>query len=176
MFKLVRARGVVRIPPDQFGGPLDVIALDILKNEYQERLFKDLGLVLTVTKAKVSEEGMIVFGDGATYHEVEFELLTFSPIIQEVIEGDITQVDNYGVYVNMGPMDGLVHVSQIGDDNYRFDQIRGTLVGERSKKVFQKGDFVRARIMTISTAASNRLPRIGLTMKQPGLGKIEKIG
>ena len=69
-----------------------------------------------------------------------------------------------------------MHVSQIGDDNYRFDQIRGTLVGERSKKVFQKGDFVRARIMTISTAASNRLPRIGLTMKQPGLGKIEKRG
>ncbi|MEM3213435.1 MAG: RPB7/RPC8 family DNA-directed RNA polymerase subunit, partial [Metallosphaera sp.] len=96
MFKVIKAKGVVRIPPELFGEPLSKTALDILNNEYKERLFKDLGLVLTVIKANVSEEGMIVFGDGATYHEVEFELLTFLPIIQEVVEGDITQVDNYG--------------------------------------------------------------------------------
>ncbi|AEB94178.1 MAG: DNA-directed RNA polymerase [Metallosphaera sp.] len=174
MFKVIKAKGVVRIPPELFGEPLSKTALDILNNEYKERLFKDLGLVLTVIKANVSEEGMIVFGDGATYHEVEFELLTFLPIIQEVVEGDITQVDNYGIYVNMGPMDGLVHVSQIGDDNYKFDSVRGILVGEKSKKSFQKGDLVRARVMTVSSTASNRPPRIGLTMKQTGLGKIER--
>ncbi|QKQ99804.1 DNA-directed RNA polymerase [Metallosphaera tengchongensis] len=176
MFKLIKARGIVRVPPEFFGEPLDKIAIEILNNEYKERLFKDLGLVLGVINAKVSEEGMIVFGDGATYHEVEFDLITFSPIIQEVIEGDITQVDNYGIYVNMGPMDGLVHISQIGDDNYKYDSVRGILVGEKSKKSFQKGDIVRARIMTISYATGGRLPRIGLTMRQPGLGKIERRG
>ncbi|ABP96379.1 MULTISPECIES: DNA-directed RNA polymerase [Metallosphaera] len=174
MFKVVKARGVVRIPPELFGEPLNKTAIEILNNEYKERLFKDLGLVLSVIRADVNEEGMIIFGDGATYHEVEFELLTFSPMIQEVIEGDITQVDNYGIYVNMGPMDGLVHVSQIGDDNYKFDSVRGILIGEKSKKTFQKGDMVRARIMTISSTASNRLPRIGLTMRQMGLGKVER--
>ncbi|MBW9141833.1 MAG: DNA-directed RNA polymerase [Candidatus Aramenus sp.] len=174
MFKLVKARGVVRIPPEDFGQEIDQVALEILKRDYQEKLLKDLGFVLAVLNAKASEEGMIVFGDGATYHEVEFELLTYVPVIQEVVEGEITQVDNYGIYVNLGPMDGLVHVSQIGDDNYKFDPVRGVLVGEKTKKVFQKGDVVRARIVTVSSASAGKLPRIGLTMRQPTLGKLEK--
>ncbi|NON63339.1 DNA-directed RNA polymerase, partial [Acidianus sp. RZ1] len=161
MFKVIKAKGVVRIPPEYFGEDLNHIALNILKSEYQERLFKDLGLVLGILNANVSEEGMIVFGDGATYHEVEFELLTFVPTIQEIIEGPIVQVDNYGIYVNMGPMDGLVHVSQIGDDNFKFDNVRGILVGEKSKKTYQKGDIVRARVVTISSASSSgKMPRI----------------
>ncbi|ARM75807.1 DNA-directed RNA polymerase [Acidianus manzaensis] len=175
MFKIIKAKGVVRIPPEDFGNDLDSIALQILKSEYQERLFKDLGLVLGVLNAKVSEEGMITFGDGATYHEVEFELLSYVPTVQELVEGPIVQVDNYGVYVSLGPMDGLVHISQISDDNFKFDSVRGILVGEKSKKVLQKGDIVRARIVTISSvSSSNRLPRVGLTMRQPTLGKLKK--
>lgn len=175
MFKIIKARGVVRIPPEYFGNELDKVALQILKNEYQERLFKDLGLVLGILSAKVSEEGIITFGDGATYHEVEFELLTYVPTIQEIIEGPVVQVDNYGIYVSLGPMDGLVHISQISDDNFKYDAVRGVLIGEKSKKVIQKGDLVRARIVTISSASSSsKLPRIGLTMRQPTLGKVGK--
>jgi len=174
MFKLVKARGVVRIPPEDFGQELDQVAIEILKKEYQEKLFKDLGLVLAVLSAKASEEGMIIFGDGATYHEVEFELLTYVPIVQEIVEGEVTQVDNYGLYVNLGPIDGLVHISQIGDDNFKFDPVRGILTGEKTKKIYQKGDIVRARIVTISSASVGKLPRIGLTMRQPTLGKIER--
>ncbi|AWR97167.1 DNA-directed RNA polymerase [Acidianus sulfidivorans JP7] len=175
MFKIIKAKGVVRIPPEDFGNDLDNIALQILKSEYQERLFKDLGLVLGILSAKASEEGMITFGDGATYHEVEFEMLTYVPTTQELVEGPIVQVDSYGVYVSLGPMDGLVHISQISDDTFKFDSARGILVGEKSKKVFQKGDLVRARIVTISSiSSSSKLPRVGLTMRQPTLGKIKK--
>ncbi|BAB65360.1 MULTISPECIES: DNA-directed RNA polymerase [Sulfolobaceae] len=174
MFKLIKAKGIIRIPPEYFGQPLDEIALQILRQEYQEKMIKDLGLVLAVLDAKVSEEGYIIFGDGATYHEVSFEMLAFVPIIQEVVEGEVNQVDNYGVYVNIGPVDGLAHISQITDDNLKFDQNRGILIGERSKKIIQKGDRVRARIISVSTSGG-RMPRIALTMKQPYLGKIEWI-
>ncbi|BFH73428.1 DNA-directed RNA polymerase [Sulfurisphaera javensis] len=174
MFKLIKARGIIRIPPEYFGQPLDEIALQILRQEYQEKMVKDLGLVLAVLNAKVNEEGYIIFGDGATYHEVSFEMLTFVPVIQEVVEGEVNQVDNYGVYVNIGPVDGLAHISQITDDNLKYDQNRGILFGEKSKKVIQKGDRVRARIISVSTSGG-RMPRIALTMKQPYLGKIEWI-
>ena len=174
MFKVVKARGIIRIPPEYFGQPLDDIALEILRQEYQEKMLKDLGLVLAVLTAKASEEGYILFGDGATYHEVSFELLVFNPLVQEVVEGEVNQVDSYGIYVNIGPVDGLVHISQITDDNLKFDQNRGILIGERSKKIIQKGDKVRARIISISTSGG-RMPRIALTMKQPYLGKIEWI-
>ncbi|MQL54704.1 MULTISPECIES: DNA-directed RNA polymerase [Acidianus] len=175
MFKIIKAKGVVRIPPEYFGEELDKIALEILKSEYQDKIFKDLGLVLGVLSAKASEEGQIIFGDGATYHEVEFELLTYVPALQEVVEGTVAEVDNYGIYVNLGPMDGLVHISQIADDTFKFDSTRGVLIGEKSKKVLQKGDLVRARIVTVSAVSSSgKLPRIGLTMKQPTLGKLNK--
>ncbi|AHC51183.1 DNA-directed RNA polymerase subunit E' [Sulfolobus acidocaldarius SUSAZ] len=174
MFKLVRAKGIVRIPPEYFGQSVDEIAIKILRQEYQEKLIKDIGVVLGIVNAKASEEGFIIFGDGATYHEVEFDMLVYSPVIHEVIEGEVSQVDNYGVYVNMGPVDGLVHISQITDDNLKFDSNRGILIGEKSKKSIQKGDRVRAMIISASMS-SGRLPRIALTMKQPYLGKIEWI-
>ncbi|MEM0016370.1 MAG: DNA-directed RNA polymerase [Saccharolobus sp.] len=173
MYKLIKARSIVRIPPNEFGKPLEEIALNELRQQYQEKLLKDLGIVLAILNVNVSEEGIVVFGDGATYHEVEFEMLTYVPIVQEVIEGDVLQVDNYGIFVNLGPIDGLVHISQITDDNLKYDSTRGIIIGEKSKKIIQKGDKVRARIISVSSAATGKLPRIALTMRQPSLGKIE---
>ncbi|BDB97597.1 DNA-directed RNA polymerase [Saccharolobus caldissimus] len=173
MYKLIKARSIVRIPPSEFGKPLEEIALNELRQQYQERLFKELGLVLAILNVKVNDEGILVFGDGATYHEVEFEMLTYVPVPQEVIEGEVLQVDNYGIFVNLGPMDGLVHISQIADDSLKYDSARGIIIGEKSKKVIQKGDKVRARIISVASAATGRLPRVALTMRQPYLGKIE---
>ncbi len=175
MYKIVKAKGIVRIPPEYFGQPLQEVAMKVLRDEYQERVIKDIGLVLAVINAKVSEEGEIILGDGATYHEAEFEMLAFSPLIQEVVEGPIVQVTNIGAYVNLGPVDGFVHISQILDDQIHYDQIRGVLVGDKTKKSLQKGDVVRARIVSISSAGPGRMMRIALTMRQPYLGKLDWI-
>ncbi|QGA54794.1 DNA-directed RNA polymerase [Sulfolobus sp. E5-1-F] len=175
MYKLIKARSIVRIPPNEFGKPLNEIALNELRQQYQEKILKDLGLVLAILNVKTSEEGLLVFGDGATYHEVEFDMITYVPVVQEVVEGEVLQVDNYGVFVNLGPMDGLVHISQITDDTLKYDNVRGIIFGEKSKKVIQKGDKVRARVISVASAATGRLPRIALTMRQPYLGKLEWI-
>jgi DNA-directed RNA polymerase (rpoE), archaeal and eukaryotic form len=175
MFKLIKAKGIVRISPELFGKPLEETVLESLRQEYQERLIKDMGLVLAVMDVRVSEEGRIILGDGATYHDVEFQLLVFVPVPQEVVEGEVVQTDNIGVYVNIGPMDGLVHISQIADENLKFEPNRGILVGERTKRTLEGGDRVRARIVSISSPSAGRLPRIGLTMRQPYLGKLEWI-
>jgi DNA-directed RNA polymerase, subunit E'' len=102
-------------------------------------------------------------------------MLAFSPLIQEVVEGPIVQVTNIGAYVNLGPVDGFVHISQILDDQIHYDQIRGVLVGDKTKKSLQKGDVVRARIVSISSAGPGRMMRIALTMRQPYLGKLDWI-
>jgi len=174
MYKLIKARGIVRIPPESFGKPLEEVALVNLKQEYQEKLSPEFGLVLAILNAKVSEEGQIIYGDGATYHEVEFEMLSYVPMLQEVAEGEVQQVDPYGVYVNLGPMDGLLHISQITDEGMKFDKNRGIIYAEKTKKIVQKGDLMRVRIATIATSAG-RLPKIGLTARQPALGKVEWI-
>lgn len=173
MYKIFKVRSIVRIPPEYFGKPLEETALQILREQYQEKLHKDLGLILAVLSATVSEEGIVVFGDGATYHEVEFEVLSYVPVNQELVYGVVSGVDNVGLYVNIGPVDGLVHISQISDEPLKYDPTRGALMGERTKKIYQKDDKVKARIMSISSISSGRPLRIALTMRQPNLGKVE---
>ncbi|TRM74011.1 DNA-directed RNA polymerase, partial [Sulfolobus sp. E5] len=63
MYKLIKARSVVRIPPSEFGKPLEEVSINELRQQYQEKLIKDLGLVLAILDIKVNEEGVLVFGD-----------------------------------------------------------------------------------------------------------------
>jgi len=176
MFKLLRVRDVVRIPPDRFEEPLDVVATSILREKYEGVVLKDIGIIVAVVDVKVSPTGKILPGDGATYHWADFTMLVFIPQIQEVIEGEVVEVTEFGLFVRMGPVDGLVHVSQIMDDYIVYDERRGALMGKETRKIVQTGDPVRARIVTVSlTGGGTRGSKIGLTMRQPFLGKLEWI-
>ena len=53
---------------------------------------------------------------------------------------------------------------------------RGALVANETDKSLDKGDFVRARIVALSMKGNNTKDcKIGLTMRQPGLGRFEWI-
>lgn len=60
-------------------------------------------------------------GDGAAYHEVTFNALFFKPELQEVVEGEVIEITEFGAFVRIGPMDGLAHVSQVTDDYITYD-------------------------------------------------------
>jgi DNA-directed RNA polymerase subunit E' len=82
--------------------------------------------------------------------------------------------------VRLGPVDGLIHVSQVTDDFVGYDRKKGTLHGKETKRTLKEGDKVRARIVTVSmkrgvVGVTGAVGKIGLTMRQPGLGKLEWI-
>jgi len=78
--------------------------------------------------------------------------------------------------VRFGPLDGLLHVSQIMDDRVNIDEHNQRLVGVESKKDLKVGYKVRARVVSLSLSEiSPRDSRIGLTMRQPALGRLEWI-
>jgi len=62
--------------------------------------------------------------------------------IGETFNGVITGVTNFGTFVQIPELqiDGLVHVTSLGSDYYRFEADHQALVGERSGKRFQLGD------------------------------------
>ena len=63
--------------------------------------------------------------------------------IGEVYEGIISGVTNFGVYVELeNTIEGLVHISNITDDHYDFDEEHMMLVGEHSGKVYKLGEKV----------------------------------
>ena len=63
--------------------------------------------------------------------------------IGEVFDGIISGVTNFGVYVELdNTIEGLVHISNMIDDHYDFDEDNMMLVGEHNGKVYKLGERV----------------------------------
>jgi len=134
-----------------------------------------LGYVIAVVDVKVSPIGKIIPGDGATYHKVDFSLLTFYPKIQEIVEGEIVEIADFGAFVRIGPIDALLHVSQLMDDFISYDEKQGVLLGKETRRKLVTGDQVRVRITAVSLGKAGSSGKIGVTARQPFLGKLEWI-
>ena len=143
--------------------------LEAIAEEYEGLVNKKLGAVLCVTKINEIGEGKIYPTDPGIHYETTFELLVFKPELHELVEGEVVDTVDFGAFINIGPFDGLVHISQLMDDYVSFDKKNQTFIGKQTRKTLKVGDLVRARIISISWTEQNK---IGLTMRQPGLGNL----
>ena len=176
MYYMTTIEGTVRIPPYRFDEPLEDVAIETLNEEYIGQLDKNLGLMVGAFSIEAIGEGVLIMGDGAAYHNVVFNAIFFKPEQQEIVEGFVTDITEFGAFVRIGPMEGLVHVSQVTDDYINYDPRNASLLGNESKKILTEGDRIRARIVTLSLKGKTiKESKIGLTMRQPNLGKFEWI-
>ncbi len=173
VFRLVTIEDIVRVPPEHFGEDIKSIAYEQLRERYVGRVTSEMGLVIAVSDVEVKPEGVILPGDGATYHEARATLITYYPVINEVVEGEVVDIKKIGIFVNIGPVDAFVHISQIADDKMIFEEVRGELIGEETKLIIRKGNVVRGRIVNVSMAPPAHI-RIGMTLRQPHLGKVRE--
>jgi DNA-directed RNA polymerase subunit E' len=175
MFKLITLQDTIRIPPETFGNPLEKVGKEQVKAKYEGIVDEELGYVIAVTAIDVSPIGKIIPGDGATFHKVNFSILTFYPVIQEVVEGDVVEIADFGAFVRIGPVDALLHVSQLMDDYISYDEKQGVLLGKETKRKLTSGDQVRVRITAVSLGRAGSSGKIGVTARQPFLGKLDWI-
>ncbi|MEM3783410.1 MAG: DNA-directed RNA polymerase [Candidatus Bathyarchaeia archaeon] len=175
MFKLITMEDTIRIPPETFGNPLDSVGYQQVKAKYEGIVDETLGYVIAVINVKVSPVGKIIPGDGAAYHKVTFSLLTFYPTLQEVVEGEVVEIADFGAFVRIGPVDALLHVSQLMDDFISYDEKQGVLLGKETSRKLTTGDRVRVRITAVSLGRAGGSAKIGVTARQPFLGKLEWI-
>ncbi len=175
MFKLLTLQDTIRIPPETFGNPLGEVGRDQVKAKYEGMVDEELGYVIAVTRVEVSPIGKIIPGDGATYHKVTFSLMTFFPVIQEIVEGDVVEIADFCAFLRIGPVDALLHVSQLMDDYISYDEKQGVLQGKETKRKLAAGDQVRVRITAVSLGRAGSSGKIGVTARQPFLGKLEWI-
>ena len=171
MYTLVKVKEKVRVPPKEFGGKLDETIRKIVQEEYEGIVDEDLGLVIAVTGVGEVGEGKVVLGDGAAYYRANLELLMYKPMMHEVVEGAVTEITEFGAFVRISPIEGLVHVSQIMDDYINYDAKLPGFIGKKTNKRLTMDDEVLARIVTISLKGNIQNSKIGLTMRQPFLGK-----
>tara|TARA_Y100000034_G_scaffold131772_1_gene193267 strand:- start:1120 stop:1686 length:567 start_codon:yes stop_codon:yes gene_type:complete len=173
MFYELEIKNHIRLPPSSFEGDLKKSLKERLNEQYEGKIEKEQGIVIAVKEIVKVGEGVIVPGDGAAYYDVTFKLLTFRPEIQEVVLGTITDITDFGVFFDMGAIDGMIHVSQTMDDFVSISKT-GVLTGKESKKVLKTKDKCKARVVAVSYKDINN-PKIGLTMRQPWLGNLAWI-
>ncbi len=93
--------------------------------------------------------------------------------IGEVYTGMISGVTNFGLFVELeNTVEGLVHVSYLTDDYYRYDQKHYAMIGERSGNVFRIGDELEIRVVSVNTEeASVDFEIVGMKKRKPQRGK-----
>ena len=173
MFYEIELKGHIRVPPNNFGMDVEDAVLEQLNKKFKDYISKDFGIVIAVSDIVEIREGIIIPGDGSAYYDTTFKLYTFKPELQEVILGNVTQIEDFGAFVNLGPIDGMIHISQTMDDFVSFSK-SGVLTGKQSKKNIRIGDECRARIIAISYKEIKN-PKIGLTMRQWMLGSLATV-
>lgn len=174
MYLMTKRERVVRIPPDMLGEDLDAVINELTWRSFEGKIEADDLLTVMITHVEPIGLGRIVHGDGAVYQKVRYEAFVFRPMLQEVVEGTVCEILKFGAFVRFGPLDGLLHISQVMDDRIDVDTDNQRLIGKDSKRDLRVGDKVRVRIVALSlNERSPRESKIGLTMRQPGLGKLE---
>ena len=171
MFYKVELKDHIRVPPKLFGLDTKDAVIQRIKKKYEGLISKDIGVVIDVAGVKDIQEGMIIPGDGAAYFDVAFYLYTFKPELQEVVHGMVRDIADFGAFLNLGPIEGMVHVSQTMDDFVSFSKDK-VLSGRDSKRSLKVHDKCRARLIAVSYKDINN-PKLGLTMRQQFLGKPE---
>ena len=118
-----------------------------------------------LTKAKIypyNMDDMLRFGEHASMAERRADAAGYSVVdwlkceymqdkIGDEFVATVTSVTSFGLFVELNDIfvEGLVHVTELSNDYYRFDPIRHCLEGERSGKIYRLGDSVEVKVVRV---------------------------
>jgi DNA-directed RNA polymerase subunit E' len=174
MFKLITLKSKIEIPPFLFHQDKTTSARIILSEDYEGVITRNYGFIIAVVDVLSVSSGQIIPGNANTFHKVEFTILTFKPTVSEVVEGNVVEIVDFGAFIRLGPLDGLVHVSQICDDYISYEQVGNRFIGKETGKILEVHDIIRAKVIAVSLGGG-RSGKLGLSMRSPYLGKEEWI-
>jgi len=173
MYRIVTVEDKVRVPPTKLNLKVKDAVKQSIQETYEGALDPRLGVILACTEVENVGDGKIIPGNPGVFYDTIFKLLTFKPELHELVCGEVIDNTEFGSFVRIGPMDGLIHISQLMDDFVSFDNKNSTFLGKESKRTLKEGDLTRARIIAVSFGKEEN--KIGLTMRQPMLGALSWI-
>ncbi len=173
MFKILTVTDEVRVQPAKFDLELQEAVKQSLQDAIEGNVHPDYGVFLTVTEVLNIGEGSIVPEDGAIHYPAEFKILVYRPEINEIVIGEVVDITEFGAFTRIGPLDALVHVSQVMDDKIAYDPKGSVFTGKKTGNKLKEGDLVRARIVGVSLGKGRS--KISLTMRQPHMGALDWI-
>lgn len=170
MYKIVTIEDRVRVPPTKLNMKVKDAVKESINDTFEGSIDPRLGVILVCIDVEKVGEGRIIPGDPGVFYDTTFKILTFKPELHELTYGEVIDNTEFGSFVRIGPMDGLIHISQLMDDFVSFDNKNSVFLGKESKRTLKEGDLARARIISVSFGKEEN--KIGLTMRQAGLGSL----
>ena len=68
--------------------------------------------------------------------------------IGDIFEGVISSVTKWGMYVELSnTVEGLIHVTNMEDDYYHYDDKNHIFIGERTKRIYRLGDRIKVKLI-----------------------------
>lgn len=173
MYRVFTVEERIRVPPEKLNMKVKDAVRESIAEQFVGTIDPRLGVILSVVSVEKIGEGRIVAGNPGVFYDSVFKLLTFKPEINELTYGEVIDNTEFGSFIRIGPMDGLVHISQLMDDFVSYDSKNAVFLGKETKRTLKEGDKVRARIIAVSFGKEEN--KIGLTMRQSGLGNLTWI-
>ncbi|RNC67641.1 MAG: ribonuclease R [Desulfuromonadales bacterium] len=163
---------------------------ELLAGKLTEKRAEQLEKSLPVTAEQTSRRERVAM-------EAEREIVALKKAqfmrdkLGEQFDGYITGVTSFGLFVELADLfvEGMVHVSTMRDDFYRYEEKQHALIGERLKETYRLGDKVRVTVAAVSvekkqvefvlaglherrggaldTAGTEEYPRVPVTGKRP---------
>lgn len=111
--------------------------------QYTEEQMDSFGKHCSETERRADEATR----DAVTFLKCEF----LSHRLGEKYSGIITAVTNFGMFVELEDLyvEGLVHITELGEDYFHFDAVRHSLVGERTATAYRLGDRVEVQVAQV---------------------------
>jgi len=96
--------------------------------------------------------------------------------IGETYAGIISSVTSFGIFVELQAIyvEGLVHVTALGNDYYRYDPAKHRLIGDRTSQIYRLGDLVTVKVVQVNL--DERKIDFELVQKQSVLDKRRNRG
>jgi DNA-directed RNA polymerase subunit E' len=176
MYKIVKKEDTIRIPAEYMrrGASLDQHIDRLAMTAFEGRFDEQNRFVLVTSNHEPIGRGRIIHGDGAIYQKVRFDAIVFCMEDYEVVDGAVSEINEFGAFIRIGPMEALLHKSQILEEQVDVNVGSGSIQGRGSGRQLKVGSHVRARIVSLSPDTTDpRRSKIGLTCKQPGLGSTD---
>lgn len=116
--------------------------------QYQPGDWHELGMHCSMTERRADEATRDV--------EQWLKCYYMQDKIGEEFEGTISGVTSFGLFVALDGVyvEGMVHVSELGNDYFTFDAAQHRLIGERTHKVYRLADRLRVRVARVSLETS----------------------
>lgn len=114
------------------------------KFSYSETDMQSLGQHCSDTERRADEATR----DAVTFLKCEY----LSHHLGEEYEAVVTAATNFGLFVEIDPLyvEGLVHITELGEDYFHYDASRHCLKGERTGKTYQLGDRIKVQVAQVN--------------------------